>query len=166
MHYVEIFSRWLKGTDLSWAVTHYAWIWPTCETLHFIGLAFLVGVIGLVDLRMLGMGKNLPLGPLHRLVPWGIAGFIVNTITGFLFFAGDPFQYIHNPAFGLKMLFIALAGLNVGAFYLTGVFRAAEATGAGQDVPMSAKIISASSLFLWFGVMYFGRMLPFIGNAF
>ena len=166
MQYVEIFSKWLKATHLSWAVTHYPWIWPACETLHFIGLALLVGVIGMVDLRMLGVGKNLPIGPLHRLIPWGVAGFVINAITGVIFFAGDPFQYIHNPAFQLKILFIALAGVNIAVFYLSGIFRYAEGIGPGESAPMSAKIISASSLFLWFGVMYFGRMLPFIGEAF
>jgi hypothetical protein len=166
MDYVVAFSKWLKGTELSWAVTHYAWIWPACETLHFIGLALLVGVIGMVDLRMLGVGKNLPIGPLHRLIPWGVAGFVINTITGFLFFAGDPFQYIHNAAFQLKILFLALAGINVAVFYLAGIFRYAESAGPGEDAPLSAKLVSASSLLLWFGVMYMGRMLPFMGNAF
>jgi hypothetical protein len=38
--------------------------------------------------------------------------------------------------------------------------------GAGHDVPPAAKLVAATSLFLWVGVMYWGRMLPFIGNAF
>ena len=166
MHYVELFSHWLKATQFSWAVTHYAWIWPACEALHFVGLAFLVGVIGIVDLRMLGVAKFLPIGPLHRLIPWGVLGFSINAITGFLFFAGDPFQYIHNIAFQLKILFIFLTGVNIVVFYLTGIFRVAEAMGPGEDPPASAKIIAGTSLFLWFGVMYLGRMLPFLGDAF
>jgi hypothetical protein len=131
-----------------------------------MGLAMLIGAVGLVDLRMLGVAKGLPFAALHKLIPWGVAGFLINLITGFLFFAGDPFQYINNIAFGLKVLFILLAGLNMIAFYATGVFRTAEALGPGDDAPVSAKLIAASSLFLWIGVMYLGRMLPFIGNAF
>jgi hypothetical protein len=166
MALLEAFSNWLKSTDLSWAVRHFPWIWPACETLHFIGLAMLIGAVGLLDLRMLGVAKGLPVAALHRLIPWGVAGFIINAITGFLFFAGDPFQYINNIAFGLKILFILVAGLNMAAFYLFGVFRVAEALGPGDDAPLSAKLIAGSSLFLWVGVMYLGRMLPFIGNAF
>jgi hypothetical protein len=79
-------------------VIHYPWVWPASETLHFIGLALLVGIVGTIDLRMLGMAKNMPFRPLHRLLPWAIAGFGINLITGILFFAGDPFQYIHNLA--------------------------------------------------------------------
>ena len=131
-----------------------------------MGLALLMGVVGAIDLRMLGMAKDLPLGPLQRLMPWAILGFTINLITGFLFFAGDPSQYIHNVAFGFKLLFIGLAGVNVMLFYMTGLSRRVDTVGAGHDVPAAAKLVAAASLFLWIGVMYWGRMLPFIGNAF
>lgn len=156
---------WIKNSSVSHLVIGVPWIWPACETLHFIGMALLIGVIGAVDLRMLGFLKRLPFAPLHRLLPWGIAGFSINLITGFLFFAGDPYQYKDNIAFWFKMLFIVLAGINVLVFYLIP-FRQVEAMGPGDDAPMSAKVIAATSIFLWFGVMYWGRMLPFIGNAF
>jgi hypothetical protein len=164
---VQTFSVWLHGTKLSWAVAGgVPWIWPLCETLHFMGLALLVGIVSVLDLRMLGMAKDLPLGPLQRLMPWAIFGFTINLATGFLFFAGDPFQYIHNIAFAFKLMFIGLAGVNVILYYVTGLYRRVDGVGAGYDVPPAAKLVAATSLFLWVGVMYWGRMLPFIGNAF
>ena len=85
-----------------------------------------------------------------------------------LFFdtAATPDQYIHNVAFGFKVLFIALAGVNVLVFYATGVYRRVEALQAGEDAPLLAKIIAAASLVLWIAVLYMGRMLPYIGNSF
>lgn len=164
---VETFSRWLHGTSLSWAVSGgYPWIWPACETLHFAGMAMLIGTVGLLDLRMLGLVRGLPLKPLNRLLPWGIGGFGINLLTGFLFFAGDPFQYIHNAVFWLKMAFIVLAGINVSVFYFTGMSRRVDSVAAGASVPLSAKVVAATSLILWIGVMYWGRMLPFLGDAF
>jgi hypothetical protein len=164
---IQTFSVWLKGTTLSWAVAGgVPWIWPLCETLHFMGLALLMGVVGVLDLRMLGMAKELPLGPLQRLMPFAILGFAINLITGCLFFAGDPFQYIHNVAFAFKLIFIGLAGVNVILFYVTGLYRRVDGVAAGHDVPAAAKVAAAASLFFWIGVMYWGRMLPFIGNAF
>src|SRR5215813_3627018 len=157
------FSTWLKSTQLSGFVVHYAWVWPAAETLHFIGLAMLIGVIGLMDLRLLGMAKRLPFAPLHRLLPWAIAGFTICLLTGILFFSGDPFQYIHNWVFWFKMLFVVLAGTNVLVFYLTGIFHDVEALKPGEDAPLAAKIIAVVSLALWIGVMYLGRMLPFLG---
>ena len=156
---------WLKSSWLSHFVVGYPWVWPACETLHFIGMALLMGVVGVIDLRMLGVFKKVSFAPLHRLLPWGIAGFAINLVTGFMFFAGDPDQYKDNIAFWFKLLFIAIAGMNVLLFYLT-IFRKVETMGPGDDAPLAAKAIAVASLVLWFGVMYWGRMLPFIGNAF
>jgi hypothetical protein len=144
----------------------YPWMWPLCEILHFMGLSLLIGVAGVLDLRLLGFAKRLPLAPLQRLVPFAAAGLGVNLITGMLFFTGDPAQYIHNGAFGMKMLFIVLAGLNVMVFYAAGLARAIDKVGPGEDAPLGAKITAAASLFLWVGVMFWGRMLPFLGTAF
>jgi hypothetical protein len=164
---IQTFSVWLHSTRLSWAVAGgIPWIWPLCETLHFMGLALLVGVVGVLDLRMLGMAKQLPLGPIQRLMPWAVLGFTINLVTGFLFFVGDPAQYLHNVAFAWKLIFIGAAGVNVILFYVTGLYRRVDSVGAGHDVPLAAKLAAATSLFLWIGVMYWGRMLPFIGNAF
>ena len=163
---VEAFAKWIQGTTLSWFVSGLPWTWAVCETLHFLGMALLIGVVGLLDARMLGLFKQLPVGPLERLVPWGVAGFVINAVTGFLFFAGAPGQYIHNIAFGYKMLFVAVAGVNVGLFYVSGLSRRVDRLGPGEDAPLAAKLVAASSLFLWFGVLFWGRMLPFIGDAF
>jgi hypothetical protein len=166
MRTVQIFATWLKSTKLSLFVIGSPYVWPASETLHFIGLAMLIGVIGLMDLRLLGVAKRLPFAPLHRFLPIGISGFTICLATGTLFFAGDPFQYIHNPVFWFKLLFIALAGINVLLFYVTGIFHTVESLGPGEDAPGRAKLIAATSLFLWVGVMYLGRMLPFLGDAF
>jgi hypothetical protein len=167
MPLIETFARYLHGTRLSWAVAGgYSWIWPACETLHFIGMALLVGIVGTLDLRMLGVGKRLPPGPFERLIPWAIGGFAINLVTGFLFFTGDPSQYIHNTVFWLKLLFIVLAGANALAFYVTDLAKQVDALGPGDDAPPGAKVIAATSLALWIGVIYWGRMLPFLGGAF
>lgn len=162
---MDSFANWLEATKLSWFVNNTAWVWATCETLHFIGMALLIGCVGMLDLRMLGVGKRLPARPLHRLIPYGIAGFVINMVTGVMFFVGIPRQYMYNTAFIAKMALIVIAGVNVLVFYTT-VYRAAEGLGPGDDAPLKAKVAAAVSITAWFGVMYFGRMLPFIGNAF
>ena len=150
-------------------MSHIWWAWPLCESLHFIGMAMLVGVAGVIDLRLLGMAKGLPLGPLQRLMPWAALGFVINLITGFVFIGGNPRQYIGPPlslSFAAKMLFILLAGLNVLLFYITGLKRLVDRVEAGHDAPLGAKVSAAVSLFLWVGVMYWGRMLQFFGKSF
>jgi hypothetical protein len=162
---MDALATWLETSTVAHFVNNTNWVWAIFETFHFIGMALLIGCVGILDLRMLGVGKRLAVGPLHRLVPYGILGFIINLITGALFFVAIPRQYMFNVAFIVKMSLIAIAGLNVLVFYVT-VYRAAERLGPGDDAPLKAKVAAAVSIAAWFGVMYFGRMLPFIGNAF
>jgi hypothetical protein len=161
------FANWLHATSLGWAVGGgLPWLEGLCRTLHFVGLVLLVGCAGTLDLRLLGVARELPVGPLHRLMRFAALGFLINLATGIAFFAGNPFQYLDNVAFGLKMLFVAAAGANVLVFYASGLGRAVRQLGAGDRAPLAARLAAAASLFLWLGVMYWGRMLAFIGNAF
>jgi len=136
------------------------WGWPLSETLHFLGLSLLIGTIGMFDLRLLGMGKRVPIGALHKMVRWGVFGYFLAMITGFLFLATEPDQYIYNPAFHWKVAFMMLAGCNIAAFYLL-FFRRAKLVGSGEDAEWPARVIGAVSLALWTGVIVFGRMLTF-----
>jgi hypothetical protein len=140
------------------------WMWPAGETLHFIGLVLLFGIVLLVDLRVLGMMKSVPFSTLHRLLPWAILGYTLNTVTGMLFFvAGWDMMYTTSPVFHWKLALIVVAGAN--ALYFT-MFDAPWSLGAGDSAPATAKFAAASAIALWIGVIFCGHMLPFIGNAF
>src|SRR5262245_21471852 len=154
------------GSQLTAAIRHFVidssmWIWPILEDLHFIGLILLLGSIGVLNLRILGFLKQLPVAPLQRFVPWGIAGFVINVITGFLFYLGMPDFYILNFVFQLKIFTILLAGTTLLVFYCTGAFRSLEHLGPGEDAPPFAKFIAASSIVLWIAVIVLGRYIPF-----
>ena len=139
------------------------WMWPTCETLHFVGLSLLLGVVLAVDLRMLGVMKGVSFMTLHRLLPWGILGFGINVLTGMLFFVGAPGQYTTNGAFQWKIALVMVAAAN--ALYFT-VIDETWVLGPGDDAPLTAKVMAAGAMLLWVGVMFCGSMLPFLGNAF
>jgi hypothetical protein len=137
------------------------WVWPILEDLHFIGLILLLGAIGVVNLRVLGFLRQLPVGPLHRFIPWGIGGFGINVITGFLFYIGMPGFYNMNVVFQLKMFTILLAGATLLLFYCTSAFRKLENLGPGDDAPAFAKFIAVTSIILWIAVIVLGRYIPF-----
>jgi uncharacterized membrane protein len=137
------------------------WVWPGSETLHFIGLSLLFGIILTVNLRMLGVIRNVPFAAMHRLLPWGMVGLVINTATGMLFFIAKPEQYTYNSAFQWKVVFLMLAGANL--LFLT-VFDDAWIFGEGDEPAVPVKLVAACSIFLWVGVIFFGRMLPYIGS--
>ena len=156
-------TEWLKSASIATFVNTTAWAWPLNETIHFIGLSLVLGVVLVVNLRILGVMKNVSFAALHRLLPWGILGFAVNLITGILFFITIPEQYTQNVALHWKVVLMLIAAANVLYFTL---FEEAWALGPGDDAPPTAKVIAASTIFLWIGVIYFGRMMPFIGGSF
>jgi hypothetical protein len=141
-----------------------AWAWPIAESLHFLGLCLLVGAIGTFDLRLLGVARRVPIAALHRLIPWGLLGFGINILTGSLFILTEPDQYIYNPSFHFKLLFMTIGGLNAATFYLTS-YRRIFGADASLDAPARAKVIAAISLCAWIGVITGGRLLTFYRPA-
>jgi hypothetical protein len=159
------YVAYLKSTSISHIMTTSPLAWPLCETLHFVGLALLIGGAGLIDLRLMGLMRGVPLRAVMQMRKWAAVGVGINVVTGALFFIGAPDQYIHNPAWKAKLLFLAVAMVNVAIFETTQGKRML-ALSADADTPRSFKIAGAVSMASWFLVLYFGRMLPFIGEAF
>ena len=161
----DLIVAWLKSTALSRLVIETPWLWPTCETLHFVGVALVIGIAGLFDLRLLGFLKHVPVAAIMQLRPWAAAGVLLNVVTGLIFFVGTPEQYIHNVAWWAKVFFLLVATVNI-ALFETRYGRRLLTMPAGIDTPASFKIAGVVSIVSWLAVLYFGRMLPFLGNAF
>lgn len=134
------------------------WGWPIVESLHFIGLCLLFGTVGLFDLRVLGLATNIPIAALHRFVVVGVAGFLLNACSGFLFFVSAPDQYSFNPAFQLKMFFMFIAAGNMLLFYLL-FFR--PLLDSKHSIATGAKVAASVSLVCWTLVIVFGRLITY-----
>jgi hypothetical protein len=163
----------ILNTLLRWPIVEdyfraYSWAWPLNEVMHFVGLVLLVGIIGMFDLRLMGAFKSVPVQALRRLLPWSLLGFVLASFSG-LMFATGVYANISVPTgtvllndgyLQLKLIFYFLAGLNLLVFYTTGMSRAVENLGAGEDAPSLAKTIAGASLLFWLAVVYFGRLIP------
>ena len=113
---------------------------------------------GQFDLRMLGVARGVSLRALHRLIPFGVAGFATSAITGFLFVVSAPDQYLYNPALQTKLALMGLAGVNMVLFYATAA-RAASSTNPDDLPPMRARLFGVVSLGCWLGVIACGRVI-------
>jgi len=154
---------------MTWTINQVAvysmWAWPAAETVHFLGLSLSFGVLLAVNLRILGVMKQFPFADVHRLLPWGMLGFVANLITGMFFFVGQPGQYSSSEPFKWKILFLMVAGANF--LYLT-VFGRPWVNGGKErfDAGAGDKALAILSLTSWLAVLWAGRMLPFLGKAF
>lgn len=137
-----------------------AWGWPIVESLHFFGLSLLIGTVGVFDLRMLGVGQGISYKELHRLIPFGIAGYSLNVITGTMFVSSAPDQYLYNPAFQTKILFMLIAASNMVLFYKT-TSAAVSNSAPDQVLSVRARSMGAISLLCWCGVIICGRLITY-----
>lgn len=151
---------WMRDSFIGEWVRGSSFAFPLLESLHFIGMTLLIGIVGAIDLRVLGVARSVPLAPLHRFLPLAFIGFGLNAISGLCFFCSDPWPYAFNISFRIKMLLILLAGLNALWFRL-GVFLSLDSWGPGIEASRLAKVISALSLLLWLSVITAGRYIGF-----
>src|SRR5262249_4873540 len=103
-----------------------------------------MGVATAVDLRIFGVAKALPLGPLQRLMPWALAGFAGRVAGGVLLVHANPPQYLGMPlnlAFYGKMLCLVLVALNDVLYFASGLKKEADHVEAGESASPSAKIV-------------------------
>ncbi len=152
---------------LQWAYDHGVfafmnsrWGWPAMESVHFLGLCLLMGCVGAFDLRMLGVARGLSMAALRRMLPFAVLGYALNAASGAMFFLAAPAQYLHNPAFQLKALSMAIAAANVALFFIF-MSRRVWALGPDEQAPLAARVMAGVSLASWLGVIAFGRLLTF-----
>lgn len=158
----EPWEQWIRASALHHFISaHGQWLWPALQSIHYLGFSLLLGTVGLFDLRVLGMGRQIAPAKLHRLIPFGIAGFAVNLTTGVVFFFGFPEQYFYNPSFQLLVTFVMIAGANAALFYVTPTYAAVKRLEPGDDAPLRAKIIAGTSLSCWIAVLVCGRLITF-----
>jgi hypothetical protein len=159
--------QWMKATAFSQLLQDWSiWLSPLCEILHFVGLSLLVGAAGFLDLRLLGVIRGVSVAAALEFAPWAMAGFALNAVTGVLFIWIDPSLYLRSATWWAKLFFIGVAVANVAAFERSSLGARARALGAGDDTTPGMKIVAGTSLASWFLVLYFGRMLPYLGSAY
>jgi hypothetical protein len=151
--------QWIKDLPIGAAVRQSRWLFGLGETLHFIGLCLMIGGLLIVDLRLLGYIRGIPMRAALAFLPFVIVGFLINLATGIEFFMTDPFMYWPNPAFKLKMFMVLLGGINALVFTAME-HRHVLVLGKDEHTSPLVKVTAGASLAIWLGVILLGRLLP------
>ena len=159
--YAEVMIfQWLHDLPLSTVVRESSPVYATVETLHAVGMGILVGTITIVNLRLLGVLKRIPIFMLVNLLPVIWAGFIINACSGSLMFMSDAVKMSVNRIFLTKMCLI-FAGFILALALRRLVFRNMASWKEGGAIPRSAKVLSCSSLLVWYGAIVAGRLTAY-----
>lgn len=163
MSYLFELAERIETSALGVAIAESHFAYPAIEGVHLIGLAISVGLIFLIDLRLIGLLlTRLPLEDvLRQLRPWVLGGFAATFISGVLLFWSSAARMLESPAFAFKMLFILLAALNALWFELI-VARRYAAPALRVRVPFAFRCAGFASLTLWTLTLVCGRLIPYI----
>jgi hypothetical protein len=134
-------------------------LYPAVEILHILGFIVLVGSILALDVRLLGLGRAIPIKPMAQLLlPLSRFGFLLAIVMGFLLFSADAAHVVRNPAFQAKLLLIAAALVNVVIAH-AGPWRRVALWGG--EASGGAKVTALLSLLIWLGAVCAGRLIAY-----
>lgn len=137
----------------SWIATHPI-AYPALEVLHIVGIGLLLGNLVLFELRVWGLGAQLPVQALARLaLGLAVAGFSIAAATGLLMFASQPLDLLGNRAFVIKMGLLMLAGTNAAWFHARDSLLRMDRT---------ARALTLLSIGLWLAVIISGRFIAYL----
>ncbi len=137
---------------MGWITTH-TWAYPALEVLHILGIAMLLGSLLLLELRVWGAARELPLRALASLaLRVSLLGFALAAASGSLMLSSQWSELLGNRALITKMVLLALAGANAIAFHARGGLDKADRI---------ARLQTALSLGLWVLVVVCGRFIAY-----
>jgi uncharacterized membrane protein len=147
---------WMPEIEL--LINHVIWFVPW-QTVHFFGYSLVFGVALAVSLRVLGFWKSMSFAAVHRILPLGVFGVVMNIFSGMLILQADSFRYLNSITFVPKTVFITIGAIAVLYF---SVSERLWKVAPGEEAPMSAKWVAVLVLISWAGVIMGGRLIPYV----
>lgn len=155
------FLSWLESTAYAqWILTGLNG-WPIMLTAHAIGLAIVVGIVFVLDLRILGVLRQIPYTALHRFMSIAWLGIITNVISGFSLFMTQATVYVTSVPFLFKIACIALGIVNL-VYIQKMLQRDAASWEMSAAVPREARLLAGSSIAVWGLAVVTGRLIAYL----
>ena len=151
---------WLESLPLSVWVHESPSVWaqPTVLTLHTMGMAVLVGAAWVLDLRLLGINRNVPLSAFRWVFRAVTVGLIVNLVTGVMLFAGRA------TLWGTAVPFLIKIGLVIAGAATLLPLRSyvLDSDPEQRDVSSRARLLAVASILAWAAAITAGRLLAYL----
>ena len=131
------------------------WAYGLTEIFHIVSMAVGIGLIALVDLRVLGAGILLasPQRLLRATMMASMVGLIVAITSGFLILSTDPVRYFNHPTMRLKLLLIVVA--------LVFNYAVHNRLVSGGYSRVTSRGVAAGSLAIWVTIVFSGIFYAF-----
>jgi uncharacterized protein DUF6644 len=157
------FMAWLEGSALGHAMRdHGVWTYAVVNLVHVLGVASLFGAVLVLDLRLLGLWRNIPLSAITGpVVPVAATGFAIAASSGLCLLATNAREYVGNPFLFIKFPAIALGILNVLALHSLPAWKARKNRELAPHEQSQLALIGGISLVCWLTAITAGRMIGY-----
>ena len=152
----------LNNSALSIYMRESLWGYPIALTCHAIGMGLLVGVVSILDLRVLGVFRTIPYPGLNKWFPVILVGFLVNLISGTLLYLSDPLNLLKNWAFDVKIILVFVGLVVLLIMKSTPTFKNIQNQEAATVGDGSARMWAIVSLIIWIAAVTSGRLTGYI----
>jgi len=156
------FAQWLGNQELSQSLIGSFYMWNWIETTHVLTLMVFLGMLFVIDLRMLGLTMtNVRASTLNaRLNPLMFIGFAIMLITGLLLYYSNAVHETRSIWFRFKLILLIAAGVNAWLFH-KAMANSINTWDADPVPPKRIRIGAGLSLTLWTGVIIMGRLMAY-----
>jgi hypothetical protein len=146
----------IQSNAIADALNSSEWVFPIAECFHIAAFAWSIGLIAIVDFRLLGVGLKRETVPqvAKATAPWTLLGLAVVLLSGPILFLSDARMYLHNPSFRFK----------IGALVIAIIFNYTIHRKVAMSDNSSAgvrAVVGIVSLLLWVSVVFGGLFIAF-----
>jgi hypothetical protein len=165
---LTLLAAQIENSAVGVAIAESRFAYPIFEGVHLIGLAVSIGLLFMIDLRL--MGFFMPRAPLEKMLrnlrPFVLGGFVATFVSGGLLFWSSAERMLQSPAFAFKLLFLLLACVNAYVFEFINAPRHLPTLSSNSrsfaSLPRSFRYAGFASLTLWTLTIAFGRLIPYL----
>ena len=153
---------WIANTGVARMVQESTWGYPIVLSAHAVGMAILAGIVLVIHFRVLGLAPGISFSGLKTMYRISWLGLVINAISGGMLFAADPAHFFFSTPFRIKMILLV-----IGLVLLIATARRIFSTDPlmrGDVAAISIRIMAATSIVAWVGVIVAGRLIAYWGG--
>ena len=151
---------WLENTGIARMVQESMWAYPIVLSSHAVGMAIVVGIVLMINFRILGLASGVPLSALKTMYRFALLGLVINGVSGTMLFVANADAFFESNPFRIKIILLII-GITLMVMLSRRLFGSTDSV---QNVvpTKQVKIMASISIVVWTGVIVAGRLIAYL----
>jgi hypothetical protein len=155
---------WLENTAAARMVQESIWGYPIILSGHAVGMAILVGIVLMINFRVLGFASAVPMSGLRPMFRFAMIGLVVNVISGTLLFCANANSFFESNPFRIKIVLLVIGGILLAL--MPGRLFKERGAARAEPIEAASKSLALLAIVVWLGVIVAGRLIAYLDVGF